>query len=278
MNRKIFCILISCIVLCSLCYVFHATNMSLTDFTSESTKDNSVFHDVSSEDRQNQGYTKTDFTWKDSKGDEYPVYIAHTGSCFVIKTSKSGEEYRAYLGEEASEQINKELSNRKSNDVVAKDTIDSFLKGTIVTKNVNSISLFNEITLSDIIPYFVDADFDGEVEKVERCDNGDVKVFKKDRFGNYSQDVSHNIPFCWLKINLCCPAHKAYSTINYTFQTIYVEAHYGCSEEEIRQYKKVNNLWSEIMPVKPFSIINKNLFPESKLVPSYSYRTNWITF
>ena len=223
-------------------------------------------------------FTKTGFTWKDSKGYEYPVYIAHTGSCFVIKTSKSGEEYRAYLGEEASEQINKELSNRKSNDVVAKDTIDSFLKGTIVTKNVNSISLFNEITLSDIIPYFVDADFDGEVEKVERCDNGDVKVFKKDRFGNYSQDVSHNIPFCWLKINLCCPAHKAYSTINYTFQTIYVEAHYGCSEEEIRQYKKVNNLWSEIMQVKPFSIINKNLFPESKLVPSYSYRTNWITF
>lgn len=144
-------------------------------------------------------FTKTGFTWKDSKGYEYPVYIAHTGSCFVIKTSKSGEEYRAYLGEEASEQINKELSNRKSNDVVAKDTIDSFLKGTIVTKNVNSISLFNEITLSDIIPYFVDADFDGEVEKVERCDNGDVKVFKKDRFGNYSQDVSHNIPFCWLK-------------------------------------------------------------------------------
>ena len=106
MNRKIFCILISCIVLCSLYYVFHATNMSLTDFTSESTKDNSVFHDVSSEDRQNQGYTKTDFTWKDSKGE--------------------------YLGEEVSEQINKELSNRKSNDVVAQDTISSFLGKPIV--------------------------------------------------------------------------------------------------------------------------------------------------
>ena len=132
MNRKIFCILISCIVLCSLYYVFHATNMSLTDFTSESTKDNSVFHDVSSEDRQNQGYTKTDFTWKDSKGDEYPVYIAHTGSCFVIKTSKSGEEYRAYLGEEVSEQINKELSYRESNDVVAQDTVSSFLGKPIV--------------------------------------------------------------------------------------------------------------------------------------------------
>ena len=258
--------------------MFHATNMSLTDFTSESTKDNSVFQNATSEDRQDQGHTKTDFTWKDSKGDEYPVYIAHTGSCFVIKTSKSGEEYRAYLGEEVSEQINKELSNRKSNDVVVQNTVYSSLKKTIVTKNVNSISVFNEITLSDDTPYFVDADFDGEVEKIERCDNGDVKVFKKDRFGNYSQDVSHNIPFCWLKINLCCPAHKAYSIINYIFQTIYVEAHYGCSEKEIRQYKKVNNLWSEIIPVKPLSIINKDLFPESKLAPNYKYRTNWITF
>ena len=55
-------------------------------------------------------FTKTGFTWKDSKGYEYPVYIAHTGSCFVIKTSKSGEKYRAYIGEEVSEQIRKELS------------------------------------------------------------------------------------------------------------------------------------------------------------------------
>ena len=149
---------------------------------------------------------KTDFTWKDSKGDEYPVYMAYTGSCFIIRTSKSGDDYRAYLGEEVSGQISKELNNRKSNDVVAQDTVYSSLKKTIVTKNVNSISVFNEITLSDDTPYFVDADFDGEVEKIERCDNGDVKVFKKDRFGNYSQDVSHNIPFCWLKINLCCPA------------------------------------------------------------------------
>ena len=125
-------IFIVCLVLCSLYYVFHGTNMSLTDFTSESTKDDSVFHNVSSEDRQNQGYTKTDFTWKDSKGDEYPVYIAHTGSCFVIKTSKSGEDYRAYLGEEVSGQIRKELNNRKSNDVVAQDTISSFLGKPIV--------------------------------------------------------------------------------------------------------------------------------------------------
>ena len=132
MKRKIVGILISCIVLCSLYYVFHATNVSRTGFASESTKDDSVFHNALSEDRQNQGYTKTGFTWKDSKGDEYPVYIAHTGSCFVIKTSKSGKKYRVYLGEETSEQICKELNNRKSNDVIKQDTISSFLGKPIV--------------------------------------------------------------------------------------------------------------------------------------------------
>lgn len=77
-------------------------------------------------------FTKTGFTWKDSNGDEYPVYMAYTGSCFVIKTSRSGEDYRVYLGEEVSKQINNELSNRKSNNVVTRDTISSFLGKPIV--------------------------------------------------------------------------------------------------------------------------------------------------
>lgn len=55
--------------------------------------------------------TKTKFTWKDSKGNEYPVYMSSTGSCFVIKTSaKTGKEYRNYLGPEISEQMCKELN------------------------------------------------------------------------------------------------------------------------------------------------------------------------
>ena len=53
---------------------------------------------------------KTKFTWKDSKGNEYPVYISSNGSCFVIKVSaKTGKEYRNYLGPEISQQICKEL-------------------------------------------------------------------------------------------------------------------------------------------------------------------------
>ena len=53
---------------------------------------------------------KTKFTWKDSKGKEYPVYMSSTGSCFVIRvSSKTGKEYKSYLGPEISEQICKEL-------------------------------------------------------------------------------------------------------------------------------------------------------------------------
>ena len=75
---------------------------------------------------------KTKFVWKNSLGEEFPVYINSHGSCFIIKKSKSGKSYRAYLGEEVSEQICKELSDRKSNDVVAQDTISSFLGKPIV--------------------------------------------------------------------------------------------------------------------------------------------------
>ena len=132
MKGKIVGIFIVCLVLCSLYYVFYANKNSQIAFESNLTSEDSALQNRISEDCQNEGYTKTGFTWKDSKGDEYPVYIAHTGSCFVIKTSKSGEDYRAYLGEEVSGQIRKELNNRKINDVVAQDTISSFLGRPIV--------------------------------------------------------------------------------------------------------------------------------------------------
>ena len=53
---------------------------------------------------------KTKSNWKDSKGKEYHVYISSKGSCFVIRvSSKTGKEYKSYLGPEISEQICKEL-------------------------------------------------------------------------------------------------------------------------------------------------------------------------
>lgn len=60
--------------------------------------------------------TKTKFTWKDSKGKEYPIYISKSGSCYVLKVSaKTNKEYKQYLGPEISQQICKELNiNYKS--------------------------------------------------------------------------------------------------------------------------------------------------------------------
>lgn len=55
--------------------------------------------------------TKTKFTWKDSKGKEYPIYISPKGSCFVIKgKDKNGKDKKTYLGPKISEQICKELN------------------------------------------------------------------------------------------------------------------------------------------------------------------------
>ncbi len=75
---------------------------------------------------------KTKLVWRNSLGEEFPVYINSHSFCFIIKKSKYGKDYRAYLGEEVSEQINNELGNRKNNDVVAQDTLSSFLGKSIV--------------------------------------------------------------------------------------------------------------------------------------------------
>lgn len=53
---------------------------------------------------------QTGFTWKDNKGEVYPIYISPTGSCFVIRISnRTGKEYKQYLGKEISQEICKEL-------------------------------------------------------------------------------------------------------------------------------------------------------------------------
>jgi hypothetical protein len=111
------------------------TNASRTDYGSELSIEDSVFKNATSEGWQIQEFEETGFTWKETKGDEYPVYIAHTGSCFIIKTSKSGEEYRMFLCEEVSEQIRNGLNKRKINKFVEQDTIFSFLGKPIVINN-----------------------------------------------------------------------------------------------------------------------------------------------
>jgi hypothetical protein len=52
--------------------------------------------------------TKTQYTYKDSKGNVYPVYLSASGKAFIKKVSKkTGKEYKQYLPE-IGKQINPE--------------------------------------------------------------------------------------------------------------------------------------------------------------------------
>ena len=52
--------------------------------------------------------TKTEFTYTDSKGNVYPVYLSATGKAFIKKVSKkTGKEYKMYMPE-IGKQINPE--------------------------------------------------------------------------------------------------------------------------------------------------------------------------
>ena len=125
---------------------------------------------------------------------------------------------------------------------------------------VEKMRSFNEFTLGGEGEYFIDVDFDGVKESVRVVD-GDVMVRKLDAEKNVCKDVSHEMPYCMIRAHACCDAHAAYTTFNYTERTVYIEAHYGCCEQNVRQFKKIGNGWMEVRPIKPLSILQANLRP-----------------
>lgn len=57
--------------------------------------------------------TKTAYTFTDSKGNSYPIYLSSTGKAFIKKVSKNtGKEYRQYIPE-IGKQINPEAYKDK---------------------------------------------------------------------------------------------------------------------------------------------------------------------
>ena len=57
--------------------------------------------------------TKTQYTFKDSKGNVYPVYLSSTGKAFIKKVSKkTNKEYKQYVPE-IGRQINPEAYREK---------------------------------------------------------------------------------------------------------------------------------------------------------------------
>lgn len=56
----------------------------------------------------------TKYTWRDSEGKDYTIYLTAT-SCYIIKISKkTGKEYKQYLPKEVRAEIAKELMDSKS--------------------------------------------------------------------------------------------------------------------------------------------------------------------
>ena len=51
---------------------------------------------------------KTEYTYT-IKGVVYPIYITKNGRCYIIRTSKNGNDYKQYLEEDIARQICNEL-------------------------------------------------------------------------------------------------------------------------------------------------------------------------
>ena len=97
MNR----IFISLVLMCAIVVCANAQNYIKS---SDGKTYKTVKKTASSSERE------TGFTWEDSKGNTYPIYMGKTGSCYSKKISKkTGNEYRQYLDEEISRDICKQL-------------------------------------------------------------------------------------------------------------------------------------------------------------------------
>jgi len=131
-----------------------------------------------------------------------------------------------------------------------------------------NITQFQDITIDQEGVYEIDLDFDGVNERMAVDENSNIAVHKVNEYGVYV-DVSNEVPYSMIRIHRCCEAHRAYTTINYLQQTIYTEAHYGSCDAQIIQCKKVGNDWIWVNPIKPLSIMNKDLYPQCHIAKRY---------
>ena len=77
---------------------------SVTSYSQDVVRNGKTFEQVKKSSVKTE--ENTGFTYKDSKGNIYPIYMGKTGSCYIKKISKkSGNEYKQYLGEEISRQV-----------------------------------------------------------------------------------------------------------------------------------------------------------------------------
>ncbi len=60
---------------------------------------------------------RTGFTWKDSSGKSYDIYITKNNACYVNRiSSKTGKPYRQYLSKEIAADIAKSMNRKPKED------------------------------------------------------------------------------------------------------------------------------------------------------------------
>ena len=75
------------------------------------TQKGTTFIQNKSTSKQKSSAIETKYTWQDSKGDTYPIYLSKNGKAFVKMISKkTGKEYHKYLDKEISIKLCKEYN------------------------------------------------------------------------------------------------------------------------------------------------------------------------
>jgi hypothetical protein len=67
----------------------------------------------SSVTKSKQSPELTPYTWKDTKGNEYPIYISSSGSCFIIKENGNKQYMKKEISMQICSEMNKEYKNKK---------------------------------------------------------------------------------------------------------------------------------------------------------------------
>lgn len=77
---------------------------SVTSYSQDVVRNGKTFEQVKKSSVKTE--EKTCFTYKDSKGNTYDIFIGKSGACYIKKISKkTGNEYKQYLGEDISRQV-----------------------------------------------------------------------------------------------------------------------------------------------------------------------------
>lgn len=87
-----------------------AQNASILPTGEEYSRNGNTF---SSNTKSKQVPELTLYTWKDSKGISYPIYISSKGSCFIIKENGNKQYMKKEISMQICKEMNREYKSKK---------------------------------------------------------------------------------------------------------------------------------------------------------------------